>query len=683
MQLFRKLVRWTMTASLLATGIGLASAAQAAGLLRPADQSLPALSILDHDVQVVIQDGYAVTTVEQVFHNPHGQDLEAIYSFPVPDHAAVADFTYWIDGQPVTGEVIKKQEARTVYETEKQAGREAALAEQDGYKTFDVSVWPVRAGGEVRIRMAYMQPAAVDMGVGRYVYPLQDGGVDEERKAFWTAQETVERKFRFNMTLRSSVPVEAVRLPAHPGAVIGRSSDGHWTATVESGPGQAEGAQPGLAVQPAALNQDVVVYWRLPASQPARLDLVTHKPEADGRGTFMLTLTPGADLQPIREGRDWMLVLDKSGSMSGKWATLGQGVEKALERMRPEDRLRVILFDERAGELTRGWLPMTGPNKSRLLQDLAAIQPSHGTNLHAGLTLGLDGLDADRSSGLLLVTDGVANVGRTDTKDFLDLVRGRDARLFTIVMGNSANRPLLEGMTKVSGGSAVSVSTSDDVVGAVMTAAGRLGHEALHDVELSITGVRTADLAPRQIGSLYQGQQLVLFGHYWGGGRAEITVTAKVSGQPRRWTTTVELPAQSQGNPEIERLYGYAAIQDLRRQMDLLGQDADSVEAATDLALDYGLVTPWTSMVVVREEVFQAMALARRNRDRVAVERQAQEQRVAAPVVDRRADAAQPLFQGPAPSHAGGASGSIDPFAALMAAGLAGIALLRRKESDK
>ena len=50
---------------------------QAAGLLTPGDGSLPALGIRDHQVEVLIEDGYAITTVEQVFANPHDRDLEA------------------------------------------------------------------------------------------------------------------------------------------------------------------------------------------------------------------------------------------------------------------------------------------------------------------------------------------------------------------------------------------------------------------------------------------------------------------------------------------------------------------------------------------------------------------------------------------------------------------------------
>ena len=151
-----------LVSSLLFPGIVLA-----AGLLTPADGTGAKLNIREHHVNVVIEDGYAITTVNQSFFNPHANDLEAIYSFPVPHKAAVAEFTVWIDGKPITGEVLEKKQARQVYESEKAAGRDAGLMEQDDYRSFDTRVSPVRAGQVTRIRFAYIQPAHIDTGIGR------------------------------------------------------------------------------------------------------------------------------------------------------------------------------------------------------------------------------------------------------------------------------------------------------------------------------------------------------------------------------------------------------------------------------------------------------------------------------------------------------------------------------------
>lgn len=656
-------------AGLLLCAVLFGPMAQAAGLLTPASGSLPALEIKEHHVQVIIEDGYAITRVEQVFHNPHSQDLEAMYSFPVPEKGAVAEFTLWIDGKPVNGEVLEKKEARKVYEEEKAAGRDAGLTEKDEYKTFEISVSPVRAGQDTRIRLVYLQPAHMDTGIGRYVYPLEEGGVDERKLAFWTANKKVKGQFSFNLEVKSAYPVEALRVPSEPGARVSQGQNGEWkvlignrTAMTANNGQQAQVAQaselPQQTVNGQAvytLDKDLVVYWRHKQGLPGSVDLVAHKSEAGKRGTFMMVVTPGDDLKPIASGKDWVFVLDISGSMQGKYATLADGVKRALKKMRPDDRFRIVLFNNSASELTSGYVNATPENISRYSGKVASIKPNQGTNLYAGVKEGLDLLDADRTSAIILVTDGVANVGETRQRAFIELLKKKDVRLFTAIMGNSSNRPMLDAMTKASHGFAVSVSNSDDIVGQILTMSSKVTHEALHGVKLKIKGVKTADVEPQVIGSLYRGQQLVVFGHYWGSGLADVNLSGQISGRDVNYRTSFNFPAIASENPEIERLWAFAAIEGMMEDINNFGEKADIKQAVTDIGVEYGLVTNYTSMIVMREEEFARRGIKRLNRDRLKMEYQAQQARAQRPAQSRRVDNSQPMYKSSRPSFGGGA----------------------------
>jgi Ca-activated chloride channel family protein len=504
----------------------------------------------------------------------------------------------------------------------------------------------------------------VDTGIGRYNYPLEEGGVDEERLAFWTSNEKVTGSFSFDLTLRSAYPVDALRLPNHPQAQITQGRSGEWQVHIGKGGSAStiheEGANftPQQA-QPAAtavhtLDSDLIVYWRHQPGLPGSVDLVTYKPDASKRGTFMLTVTPGDDLQPITEGSDWIFVLDVSGSMQGKYATLAAGVEKALGKMRPNDRFRLVLFNDSSRELTSGYVNATPQMVKHYSDQLIAYQPNSGTNLYAGLKQGLQSLEADRSSAIILVTDGVANVGETEQKQFLKLLKTKDVRLFTFIMGNSANRPMLEALTHHSNGFAVSISNSDDIVGKILEASSKMTHQALHGVELKIGGIKVADMTPENIGSLYRGQQLVMLGHYWGDGEAIVTLNGKVSGTKQQYQTRFNFPATTNHHPELERIWAYAAIEQMQQQMADFGEEADTQQAITDLALEYSLVTDQTSMVVLRDEVFASRGIQRNNQQRLAVEQQARQQRAAQPVQSRRVDNSQPMYSKPRASHGGG-----------------------------
>ena len=704
--------------------LGATTSVMAAGLMTPVDSSKSALSIKSHHVNVTIEDGYAVTEVDQTFSNPHQQDLEATYSFPVPEKGVVSEFTIWIDGKPVIGEVLEKQKAKQLYEAEKAAGRDAGLTSKVKHYRFEVKVSPVRAQQDARIRLVYMQAADIDNSMGRYVYPLEEGGTDTQADAFWSYDPKVKEDFSFNVNLRSGYPVNGVRLPAHSQATITRTSSQEWMVslgnTIHKTPivnddeaetqttdkfatlaadliksvqnkaisnaeiAVVESNESSSAVTSAAattLDKDIVMYWRLAPNLPGSIDLVTHREAGAKRGTFMMTLTPGDDLATITEGRDWAFVLDMSGSMSGKYQTMVDGVQQALSGLNPEDRFQIILFDDSVEDLTQSiWMNATPENVIRWTNALAATGPRGGTNIYAGLSKALKNLDADRTGAIVLVTDGEANVGVTEKKEFIKLMSGHDVRLFTAVMGNGANRPMLNAMTEVSNGFAVSVSNSDDISGKIKEFTSKVTHQAMHDLELDIRGIKTADMTPEKITSLYRGEQLVVFGHYWGSGEADVELKAKVSGENKLYKTRFSFPENETSNPEIERLWAYAKIQDLKKQIDYLGSDADFKSAVIDIAVENSLVTDYTSMIVMRDEQFEANGIERKNKARVAKEKTAKTQRAQTPVKSHRIDTSQPAFTSNRSSHGGGGGGVFNP---LMLLPFVLLAVYRKRNASK
>ena len=332
----------------LAIGLLRALSSQAAGILKPIGHAGEGPYIRTHAVDVTLNNGFARTEVDQVFGNDSDRDYEAIYSFPLPKRASLSELSLWIDGRELLGEVVENERARKIYEEQVAQGKDAALAEKNDFKTFDISVGNVRAGEDTRIRLVYYQPLEIDLNVGRYVYPLEEGGVDKERIAFWSVDDVVTSSFSFNLDLKSAFPVKEVRVPGYDGIAQIENE------AVETG--SRHTIQ--LASQEGArLSRDIVVYYRLADDVPGRIELVPYKEHADAPGTFMVVVTPAADLQQIEEGTDWTFVLDTSGSMSGaKIASLADGVSRVIGKMSPQDRFRIVTFNNNAMDLTGGYI---------------------------------------------------------------------------------------------------------------------------------------------------------------------------------------------------------------------------------------------------------------------------------------------------------------------------------------
>jgi len=194
---------------------------------------------------------------------------------------------------------------------------------------------------------------------------------------------------------------------------------------------------------------------------------------------------------------------------------------------------------------------------------------------------------------------------------------------------------------------------------------------------VKIKGVRTSDFAPGKIGSRYRGQQLIVFGHYFGDGIADVRLTGKISGQAKTYSTQVEFPVVDERNPEIERLWAYAAIEDMMEEIHNFGEKADIKQAVTDIALEYGLVTDYTSMIVVREEVFDALGIKRTNKQRLETEHAARQARAGQPAASNRADTNSPMFNQPR-ANFGNGGGALNIWMLLL---LLPVVLLRRFKS--
>jgi Ca-activated chloride channel homolog len=653
----------------------------AAGTLTAAGTGNAPMQIKEHIVNVVIDNGFARTEVVQTFFNPNDKDLEAVYGFPVPSSASLSEITIWNRERTLNGEIIEAQEAKKVYAEERDAGNDAGLGEcsctkkKDDveYNSYKFSISPVHAKSETKIRFVYYQPLKIDSGIGRFVYPLQEGGTDAAAASFWARNPKVEEHFTVNVELRSGWPVDEVRTPGSDDAKVTKLAEGHFKVVVDR--------------TAADLSHDFVFYYRLAENLPGRVELMTYKPKANEPGTFMMTVTPGDDLAPIggtasapsqasgmtyseaitvssTAGADYIFVLDVSSSMHEKLPTLARGVQQALTHFRSGDRFRIFTFSGRAHELTSGFVNANPESVAEWSATVQRLREGGGTDVYAGLEAGLHAVEADRATSILLVTDGVTNKGIVDPKEFYALLKKYDVRVFGFLMGNNSNWTLMQLIAEASGGFYDPVSNDGDIIGAILLAKSKIVSEAMHDAKLTIDGVKTFDRTDDVPTKIYRGQQLVIFGRYEKGGLANVTLAAKMTGQDATYTTRFDFPDVSTEYPELERMWAMAGIERVVMKETAGFVSAEEAEKAIRaLGVKYQLVTDYTSMIVLSDGDFAKRGIERTNKGRVEIEEQTRSTRKGPR--SNRVDAGRPMFNGPAQTTKGG--GAVDPMMALLA----------------
>lgn len=125
------------------------------------------------DFQAVIRDMGAQVTVAQHFQNVEDNPIEAVYSFPLPETAAICGFEVRLGERIITGRVEEKETAFAQYDEAMREGHGAYLVDQDRPNIFTMSVGNLLPQQSVVMRISYVQELETQADRGRFVIPIR------------------------------------------------------------------------------------------------------------------------------------------------------------------------------------------------------------------------------------------------------------------------------------------------------------------------------------------------------------------------------------------------------------------------------------------------------------------------------------------------------------------------------
>jgi Ca-activated chloride channel homolog len=166
-----------------------------------------------------------------------------------------------------------------------------------------------------------------------------------------------------------------------------------------------------------------------------KLDRTLVAVNIDGTIHLMLELTAPPAVAAVRAPIDVVVVLDRSGSMSGApMHSVREATCNLLRLLGPDDRLGVVAFDDGI-ELV---LPLATHNADAACARIRQIETAGSTNLSGGWLKGFEMLSTGgRPAALrriLVLTDGHANAGITDRDALCTIVAGAKAQGVTTSM---------------------------------------------------------------------------------------------------------------------------------------------------------------------------------------------------------------------------------------------------------
>lgn len=580
--------------------------ASAAGLLVADGGFGGKLEIQEQSVHVTINNGIAVTQVDQVFLNTENRIVEALYTFPVPSGASVSNFSMLIGGKEMIGEVVEKKRARQIYESYKTTRRDPGLLEQVDYRTFELRVFPIAAGAEQHLSITYAQQLNFDHNSATYVYPLAttaQGPIDA----------TTTGKFSLTIDVKSAIPIVELKSPSHVDDF----------AIASHGPNYTRAS---LELPSGDLSRDVVICYDTERPHTG-IDVVTSK-QANEEGYFMLSLTAGKELEEVAAGMDYVFVIDISGSMAneGKLSLSRDAIGSFVDALGREDRFEVMAFNTQPTLQFQSLSEVTEASRQAAKDFLLDQRARGGTVLRPAVMTAYKYKSDDRPLNVVILSDGMTEV--REQAELLSAIQVAPAgtRVFCIGVGNDINRPLLKQLAEGAGGLAAFISHQDNFARQAEAFRRKLMRPVATNVSIQVEGVGAHDMAHERLPDLYYGAPVWMIGRYRDAGTAKVTVSAEVLGQPFRQELEVEFPKADDSNPEIERMWAFEKVQTLMSRMRAAREDQQTVDEIVRLCEGYSIVSEYASFIVLENDSeYARWAIQRRNATRVQRDRAARE----------------------------------------------------------
>jgi len=574
-----------------------------------------ALCPLKHtDVKAEISGFISRVVVTQQFENPFKEKIEAVYTFPLPQNAAVDDMTMIVGQRTIRGKILPREEAQAVYDAAKASGKVASLLDQERPNIFTQSVANILPGEEIKITISYVETLNYVNGAYEFVFPMVvgpryiPGSPAGKRQGNGFAPDTDRVPDASRITPNSLPPAMrsghdiSLDVTLDAGLILDDVSS--KTHEVDIQRTDSHSAHLHLREGSTIPNKDFVLRYDV-AGRAIQDALLTHRSDKGGYFTLILQPPDRVTAEDVRP-KELVFVLDTSGSMEGF------PIEKAKETMKlalnslyPTDTFNLITFAGDTEILFSKPVPATRANLNKAQAFLNSRSGSGGTEMMTAIKAALE--PSDDQSHIRIVcfmTDGYVG---NDMEIISEVQKHPNARVFSFGIGRAVNRFLLDKMAEAGRGEVEYVNLNDDGSAAARRFHERVRNPLLTDISIDWNNLPVADVYPQRIPDLFGAKPLVLTGRFTSAGRGTIRLKGKMGGSDFVREIPVELPETMALHDVLAPLWARARVDNLMNE-DYAGVQsgnmrADLKDTITQLGIEYRLMTQFTSFVAVEEMI--------------------------------------------------------------------------------
>ncbi len=508
--------------------------------------------------------------VEQRYRNPHDTNVEAVYTFPLPVEAVLLDLETTLGERRLVATVVEKKQAERDYEQAIDKGDTAIMLERAGDGLCTLNLGNLMAGESATIRYRYVQLLRFEHGSVRLAIPTVIAPRYGDPTAAGLAPHQIPTNdlavaypFSLSIDLEGEIAQGTIASPSH--AIATKAT--------------AKGMHVALA-RGAFLDRDFV----LAVGGLSGRSLAVVAKDGDryvALASFCADIPRDAAALPLT----LKLLVDCSGSMGGDSIEAARrALHRILASLEPADRFSFSRFGSHAVHETRGLVAGDEHGVRDAAERIGRMDADlGGTEMTAALQQVFAIGGRDGASDVLLLTDGEV----WDADHLIAEARGARQRVFAVAIGSAPAEGVLRRLAEATGGACEFVAPNEDAEAAILRMFARLRAPRVERADVAWPAA-PAWSTPLPSG-LFGGETIHAFAGFDAAPLGTVALALRAKDGTPPLTAAAQFGAEVVGDRTLARIAAARRIENAAEEEKLR------------LALEYGLLTARTNLIVVHE----------------------------------------------------------------------------------
>ena len=573
---------------------------------RPIHKFLP-LELKEVKIAAKISDQVSQTTLEQTFYNPSNRRVEGTYIFPIPENAEIESFQMEINGKMTKGEILNAKKAKEIYEKIVRESKDPALMEYSDKAIFKIRIFPIEPKKEKKIKIKYKELLKKDGRMNAYKFPLR-------AEKFLT---NPVNKISLKISINSENELKSIYSPSHK---IDIQREGKKSASL---------SYKGKDMLPEN-NFEILFSTHEDDESSIGFDFITYKEKGNETGYYAMLISPGNWRPDSLIPKDVIFVLDSSGSMRVKKLDQAKAaINFCLKSLNKTDQFEIIRYSTETESLF-GNLKSANKKNLNLAKDfIQKIEAGGGTAIEEALLEAIktstpkNVKDLKRPRQIIFITDGRPTIGETRTDKIIDRIIKthhsikKNTRIFSFGIGTDINTKLLDLISQKTKASTEYVLPEESIELKISRFYSKVAQPVMTNISIkNESSVRLSEEYPKDLPDLFKGDQLVTLGRYKINQKNEKNFRAFIQGSIAGKKVKFNLNEKinpNRDNAFIARLWATRKVGYLLEEIRLHGESEELKDTVAKLARKWGIVTPYTSYLILEDEESRGVPIARQS----------------------------------------------------------------------